>query len=333
MNQGSLFTPKSTSTPSTYLDHIETPVEPPSSSAECSLPSEGFELVDGFRHSCWSSDRLLIFSAFRELNIRFNRVESFRTCGSGSWILRSKHDPEKFRIVPDYCHDRWCVPCSRLRQLTIRRNLSERLGDHPHRFLTLTIRHGSEPLSFLIDKLYAGFRRLRQRALWKDNVVGGASFLELTYNSDRGSWHPHLHCVLEGSYLHRPALVKLWESCTGGSTGVHIRLIRHREHIIDYVSKYVTKPLSSKALRSPGLALEAISCLKNRRMLITFGTWRAWKLTRPPENDEWNLYCHENALGFLDVDRNPESDNVRSMLHTADPDTGIFWVFSGDLPP
>lgn len=318
---------------SAYLDPVETTVERKSVSALLAEPPEPYELVTGFRHSGWSRQRDLIFSAFRKLVLRYNRIEAFRVCGSSNWILRSKSEPELFRLVPDFCHDRFCVPCSRVRQATIRSNLASHLHDGPYRFLTLTIRHGSEPLSVLLRKLYSSFRKLRQRALWRDNVNGGASFLELSYNPETHSWHPHLHCVLEGRYIHRPDLVKLWFSCTGDSTGVYIKMVRQREHVIDYISKYVTKPLSAKAIDEPELLAEAILCLKSKRMLVTFGCWKGWKLTRPTGNDEWEMYCHENALHSLDADYNPEADNVRAMICTADPKTGEFWVCSGDIPP
>ncbi len=333
MHQTSLYNSDNVSAPPAPLDPLETPVNAATGScSEQEFPAAS-GLIDTHRHSGWRHRRQLIYDAYTSLAVRHSRVEAFRSCGSGWWILRSKTDSEQFRRVPDYCHDRWCVPCSRMRQATIRHNLAQHLGDHPHRFLTLTIRHHQEPLRDLIHKLYDSFRRLRQRPIWREHVTGGVAFLELTYNSTTHSWHPHLHCILEGSYLHRPELSRIWLSVTGDSHNVDIKLVRDRLAVVDYISKYATAPLPASVIHQADALREAIMVLKGRRMLITFGGWRAWHLARPPENHDWSMYCHSNELALADADSEPDKHNVQSMLHTADPTTGIFYVHFDDIPP
>lgn len=348
MTQKPLFAPKTFGSASASLDPLETPVEPNSTSTLFEDAPAPYALSDDFRHSGWKHHRQLIFQAmcdltksghrielsahrdrrhiFLEADVRRSRVESFRTCGHGSWILQNRTDPTRFRLVPDHCHDRWCVPCSAARRITIRNNLAKLLHPHPHRFLTLTIRHADEPLTSLIRKLYAAFRRLRQRQFWKDRVFGGVAFLEVSFNTTKRQWHPHLHCVIEGSYLHHEDLRRAWLESTGDSYNVDIRLVRNPRQIVDYISKYSTKPVPPAAIDDPLALREAIVALTARRFLIQFGTWRNWRLLATPTTDEWSLYCHADQLTYKALDDDPVAANVLSMMNTADPFTGEFIV-------
>lgn len=355
MHQHSLFASDNSAAPSASLDPLETPVEPLLTSAFWDDAPALYELRDVFRHSGWRRQRQLIFDAFLDLTrsgyrieiagdrprayvyqpntVPFHRIEAFRTCGTGFWILRHTDDPARFRIVPSHCHDRWCTPCSAARRNTIRKNLDRLVSTRPHRFLTLTIRHHEEPLSELIRRLYAGFRRLRQRQLWRDRVDGGVAFLEVSFNPETRSWHPHLHCVLEGSYVHRPDLTRAWLEVTGDSHAVDIRIVRNRSRIIDYISKYSTKPIPASAVDDPAALREAIATLTGRRFLIQFGAWRRWKLLDLQTDENWTLYCHEADLPYLATSDDPLAENVLAMLPTADPFTGEFVVILDGVPP
>lgn len=355
MHQTSLFASDNETVLSTPLDSIETPVEPSSAPALWDDAPALYELRDVFRHSGWRRQRQLIFDAFLDLTrsdyrievsadspraytfrpavMQFSRIESFRTCGTGSWILRHANDATRFRIVPDHCHDRWCIPCATARRNTIRKNLDRLISVQPHRFLTLTIRHHEEPLSELLRRLYSGFRRLRQRQLWKDRVGGGVAFLEIGFNSETRSWHPHLHCVLEGNYIHRPDLTQAWLEVTGDSRAVDIKIVRNRSHVVDYVSKYATKPIPPAAVEDAAALREAVGALTGRRFLIQFGTWKRWKLLDAKTDQDWTLYCHEDDLRYLATSDDPLAENVLAMLSAADPFTGEFVVLLDGVPP
>lgn len=290
------------------------------------------ELVESFRHSGWAADRARILDGFYDADVSTSRTVAFCQCGTGHWVLRSKAEPERFKVIPNHCHDRMCVPCGGSRQAIIRRNLDRLLTDVPHRFLTLTIRHEHEPLAVLLDRLYRAFRLLRNRRFWKDKVRGGVAFLELTYNADNESWNPHLHCMLEGLYMELQALSTLWLCCTGDSRHVKIKLIRNRPYVIGYITKYATKPLPASVVSQPAALAEAIEALRKRRTVISFGRWKNWRLLDDPGDEGWELFATLESVRFQAMCDDPLCERICSMVDTADPHTGEF-VVDLDLPP
>lgn len=316
----------------TPLDPPESAVAEDSCSSWAADQSTRFRLLDSFRHSGWRQIRERIWLALAEANQPVHRRVNFGRCGSSWWVQQHRTDPGRFRIVLDRCHDRFCTPCAVDRRAVIRRNLAGKLLPAPHRLLTLTIRHHDEPLRELINHLMRSFRRLRQRSLWRERVTGGAAILEVKLSADGTSWHPHLHVILEGRYLPSPQLREIWLAVTGDSHNLDISLIRQPSRVIDYVCKYVTKPLSHTITHHHRRLTEAIRALAHRRLLVTFGRWRHWHLTSPPDDRSWTLYGHVDEIHYKALDGDLLAHRVESMLHTADPRTGEFWV-DLDLPP
>lgn len=311
---------------STHLDGLET-----NDSTGSSPASQGKEpgpdgLVATFRHSGWAKDRAKVRAALVAAGVAGSRISAFSSCGSGLWVQRSIDSPEIFRVVPDLCHDRFCVPCSRQRQLVIRRNLESHLDDSPHRLLTLTVRSETESLEVLVDRLYRAFRRLRTLRFWKNRVTGGAAFLEVTFNPERGSWHPHLHCIIAGKYLDLQDLSSHWLSCTGDSKAVDIRLIRGRSAVLGYVTKYATKAFAPCVLARPEQLKELVGTLAGRRAVISFGKWQKWGLLADPGEAGWALFEHLNAVRFRATQGDELCENIMAMLATADRRTGEFIV-------
>jgi len=64
-------------------------------------------------------------------------------------------------------------------------------------FVTLTMKNSNDPQC--IRDLRKGFRKLRNRKLWKSKVAGGVAGIEVT-NIGNG-WHPHLHTVVDCRWL------------------------------------------------------------------------------------------------------------------------------------
>lgn len=317
----------------TPLDPVETVVDPSCSPLGPEDAPIRLRPVETFRHSGWKADRERVYDALLAVNTSYSRRESFRVCGSGHWVLRRTDDRTAFRVVPDHCHDRFCVPCGGQRQAVIRANLARRLQDHPHRFLTLTVRSNGEPLSDLIKHLYDSFRRLRARAFWKRHVTGGCAFLELTYSEQRRSWHPHLHAMLEGRYVDLQDLKRTWLGVTGDSHAIHIRIVRRKPDVVNYITKYATKPLPPEVLRRPDCLEEAIQTLQGTRMVLCFGTWRNWKLLEDVAEVGWELFGHLNSVKCQALDGNTLCQNILDMMPTADPDTGEFTVIDDGPAP
>jgi hypothetical protein len=251
-------------------------------------------------HSGWHRTRIRVYRALQAAFVRYARLNAFATCGATHWLLRSRTDPDRYKLVPHRCHDRFCVPCSRARSLTIRRNILANLPNVPCRFITLTLRAQDCPLSPQVTRLLACYRRLRKTRLWRSSVNGAIAFFELTYNSSTLRWHPHLHVIACGHFIPQRALSEAWLRETGDSPIVDIRYVTSRTKIASYVAKYATKPLHPSILRHPDALVEAIRALEHRKTISPSGRWARLRLLNEPSEDSWELVCHEAHLPFAD---------------------------------
>lgn len=316
----------------TLLDPPETP-GPPTACSPSPPPLDGpTPLQHPFRHAGWSRDRDSIYRALCSYPVTGNRQEAFATCGTGAWLLRDDTDPTHFKIATDRCHDRLCVPCQRERSRVITDNLLALLPDHPLRMVTLTIRASAEPLRASITALYRWFRILRRRPFWKHRITGGCAFLELTYNHDKGTWHPHLHVLCDGRYLPQPVLSAEWLAITGDSFICDVRLVRNKNRAAAYVAKYATKSLPPGIARDRDLLHELIFAISGRRMLVTFGTWAHWKLTRDREETGFTFFSHVNDLRFKRSEGDTTAAAILKALE-AFPSDNLPSEFHIDLPP
>lgn len=243
-----------------------------------------------FRHSGWSGTRARTRTALNDVAGPRARLDRFDACGSHPLVFRHKTDPDRFQVRSQCCRDRWCVPCSRERARQLAATLADHVRERQCRFITLTLKSADEPLLELIDKLLNCFRKLRRNRLWLATQHGGAAFLEVKWNPGSNRWHPHLHIVTEGRYLAKAAIRKAWYQITGDSFIVDIRLVKSRQELCSYVTKYVASPVSHSVTNSHDLLTEAIRALHGRRTVTTFGNWRGVCLVAKPTTDEWLYY-------------------------------------------
>ncbi len=171
--------------------------------------------------------------------------------------------------VPVYCGDRFCGVCSPARHARIADRLrflvknTERKPVYTLKFLTLTIANMPK-LDPMVKFLVKCFRKLRNRAVWKKYVDGGAFVIEVTGRP--GDWHAHIHAIIFARYIHRDAFVKAWNSISGG-LGVDVRTIPTDalcNHLIKYLSKRQEPAMVSE---------EKNLVLKSYRLFQPFGCW------------------------------------------------------------
>jgi len=193
--------------------------------------------------------------------------------------------PNEIRIRGSGCRHRMCEPCLQDRAAKIRSALLPLCADKDIRFLTLTLRHSKTPLRDQIDRLYRSFSLLRRRSEFKTHVSGGAAFLEIKVSDKDGLWHPHLHCLVEGTWWDAKDVSAAWHAVTGDSYVVDITRPRVIEDCARYCVGYCTKSIHPSVFRSPDLLDEAQVSLRGRRLCTTFGTWRGTPL-EPTEKDD-----------------------------------------------
>ena len=240
-----------------------------------------------FRHSGWARDRRRVYDALRRTNQTGNRLHDFTECGKHAYVFRSVDDPDLYALGGSTCHDRFCLPCARERSRVIATNVKDKLESKRARFLTLTLRSTTESLADLLAKLSSDFAALRRSKLWRARVTGGVAFIEVKWMDATHRWHVHLHSLVQGRYLPNKELSATWLKITGTSHVIDIRIASDNAHVTHYITKYASKPLDHTVVVEPDKLDEAVVALKGKRLCMTFGSWRGYKLTDPPESGTW----------------------------------------------
>lgn len=130
------------------------------------------------------------------------RVTPIEQCGSKLYFASDKKHEHKFLYNARFCNWRFCPQCAR--RLSLQRGFSlsaimTKLASQGHRFLfvTLTIPNvDGEGLSESLTELSLAWERLSKRKKYKKWIVGGIRKTEVTYNSKRNDFHPHLHILV-----------------------------------------------------------------------------------------------------------------------------------------
>lgn len=194
--------------------------------------------------------------------------------------------------APVNCGNRFCSVCTVRRRASVRSKLNHIVASTPSlegydiKFLTLTIPNQIDLHDGTV-LLVRSFRKLRQRAWWKQRVAGGCFVIEVCGTPHR--WHIHLHAIIHARYLPHRKLSQLWHRCSPGKIVFITRI--PLKAVVAYVTKYITKsamPMDQQLLASADL--------KGMRLFQPFGTWHSFCLAAPKFHFECPS-CH--ATHFL----------------------------------
>ena len=297
---------------------LHTSLEPDETTVECHaqalLPdvSSDPELDQNFRHSSWRLERRRVASALVVAGMPKSRVLRFSLCGSNAYIYASIEVDPSYRIVANFCRDRFCQPCARARAGLVARNLLDALPRSKLRFVTLTLKHQIRTLPDTIDHLYRSFRRLRHRPFWKHKVRAGIAFCEIKWSPKTTAWNVHLHILVDSDYLPARTLSSEWHTITGDSFIVDIRLVKSLRSVASYVVKYASKGLATRNLPSLELLTEAMRALRGRRLCLPFGTWSRLLLSAVDSSVSWELV---GSLQACIVAAHAGCDNAKAILY------------------
>lgn len=280
-----------------------TPVHPPETNVQSPLtpgqlgsaivqlsgpdPLETWNPSINFRHTGWANTRTRVYDALLSTGQSCNRIHAFCECGRHAYVFRSVEDPDLYTLGGSTCHDRFCLPCARERSRVIAANIKDKLESERARFLTLTLKSAAEPLAELLAKLSTDFAALRRTKLWRNKVTGGVAFIEVKWIERTERWHVHLHSLIQGRYIPDHELARTWLRITGTSHIIDIRVASDNAHVTHYITKYASKPLDQTVVNEPVRLAEAVVAMKGKRLCMTFGSWRGYKLTDPPESGTW----------------------------------------------
>lgn len=313
------------------LDPLETSYNSPQQQADIPPPPDQVSVQHTglndqkwpqvFIHSGWADRRRKVWHAMLDTNQGQRRLAAFRRCGSEAYVMESEANPGTYRISGSRCKDRFCVPCANRRSRDIATNIIDTAGNQRLRFLTLTLKQRSEPLTKTIDRLNASFRKLRTTSLWKKHVKAGVAFIEVVWHPETATWNVHYHALITGTYIAHAPLSRTWQRITKDSMIVDIRLPKHRSGVASYVTKYACKPLNSSYANDHSALCEAIQALASRRLAVSFGGWGKVLRTPEPSDDAWSLVAPLTDLLQRAMEQDQEAMRILQALDWASTET------------
>ena len=129
----------------------------------------------------------------------------------------------------NFCKVRLCPMCSWRRSLKIFGQVSKVMDyveenyNYRYIFLTLTVENCyGEDLKKTLDHMTESFNRMNQRKIFKQSIKGYFRSLEITYNKECNTYHPHFHLILavnesyftdKNYYLSQKKWTNLWKDC------------------------------------------------------------------------------------------------------------------------
>lgn len=135
------------------------------------------------------------------MNKKANRVW---WCGSALAFLKNLETGEKRLESADFCKERLCPMCQWRKSMKVFHQVSKVMDrvqqENPKLtplFLTLTLKNcKSECLFSDLDNVFHGWYQLTKHRKFKRIVQGWFRALEITYNQEKNTFHPHIHAII-----------------------------------------------------------------------------------------------------------------------------------------
>lgn len=153
------------------------------------------------------------------------------------------------------------------------------------RYMVLSMRNC--PLDGLRDgikAIFASFERLRHHALWRDLVTGAVVSMEITFNGEQRTWHPHLNILFDGSYIAQAALAEAWRKAARDEGLIVPYIRRANKGTLLELFKYTTK--LADFVHIPEAVGAFLDATRRVRFIRTYGSLYGLKLACEGEDDE-----------------------------------------------
>ena len=153
----------------------------------------------------------------------YRRADNVLNCGNHVGITTV--DGIAKIVKADFCRERLCFVCAWRRQARFMAQMYPVLDilsarDYEFLFATLTVKNVDyENLEKTVDNLMQGFHRLKNRKKVKRAWKGIVRSVELTYNHQTNTFHPHIHLLLavekdyfkdSSQYISQADLTRYW---------------------------------------------------------------------------------------------------------------------------
>lgn len=206
--------------------------------------------------------------------------------GTGTVLKEEKAEV----VTASFCHQRFCPFCSKgkaekdaVHLSTLIKSLEQ---DHAFIFLTLTMPNvKADCLKDAISKMNAAFNLYFQYVKIATVVKGYVRKLEVTYNREADTYHPHFHCLIAvrkgyfsaKEYIKHDDWLHLWQKAMKDPSISQVNVKRagkkgSMEKAILELSKYMAK--DSDYLYSYEVFKTFYFALKGRRLIVYGGCFK-----------------------------------------------------------
>lgn len=238
-----------------------------------------------------------------ELSNSYKRIgyenKSLRVGECGDYLeFRLAADDALKLTRANFCKVRLCPMCAWRRSLKIFGQVSKVMDcveenyNYKYIFLTLTVKNCyGEDLKDTLDQMTKGFNKMTRRKQFETSIKGYFRSLEVTYNKEEDTYHPHFHLILAVNksyfddnriYISQKGWTSLWQDCIGVDyiPIVDVRRLRkNKGKEVAEVAKYTVKS-EDFIIRNDDRQLdekltdEVVKILDNalhRKRLVSFG--------------------------------------------------------------
>ena len=185
-------------------------------------------------------------------------------------------------VTGKYCNSRICYTCNRIRTAKLINGYKKPIGDMSQPMLvTLTRKNVTgDQLSVTLTEMCHQFRKILLRNAARKRYGNalpcyGIRKIEVTYNANRNTFHPHFHIVTDGRNVSE-RIVTDWLEFSNGNALRQAQDIRPvTDDSLLEVFKYATKIVTNGKRVVPLDALDVImQALYGRRITQPFGSMR-----------------------------------------------------------
>ena len=215
------------------------------------------------------------------------------------------------KITSQYCNNRWCIVCNRIRTAKmIEKYYPVIKAEMPNLyFVSLTIVSvPGDKLKDSIEDMIQTFQRIKNKMRMRDQVnIKGIRKLEVTYNPTRHDFHPHLHFLIEGKtqaeqlrkewLLRYPTSNPAGQDVVKADDGSIIELLKYTAKLV-HKDDYRKLDDGRIEVKIQVKALDTIfTALRNKRTYQGFGI----RLKLNEDVSELDSEVYEDILSDIDV--------------------------------
>ena len=225
----------------------------------------------------------------KTLNVKNINVGRLLLCANFLLFLKSNSGHYKLRRA-NLCGNRFCPICS---WVEAKRNAFKilelimyvrEIEKKELVFMTLTVPNcKGEDLTVTIDKLNKSFKRLMETKRFKNICLGYIRKLEVTYNEEANTYHPHFHIIMavnksyftSRDYLKILDLLELWRKATKDESITQVDLKKVRMGSIKEVMEIATYTTKMKDLyKNEEVFIILYGALRGRQIITYNGIFK-----------------------------------------------------------